>query len=61
MERKGILGQQVGPIAFTDVGILEGREMSELGRVIMPINGKVEGSELRRFQPNPFQHAFPSS
>lgn len=38
MEGNGTLGQQVGPVAFTDVGTLESREMSELGRVIMPIN-----------------------
>lgn len=38
MEGNGTVGQQVGPVAFTDVGTLESREMSELGRVIMPIN-----------------------
>lgn len=55
MERKGTLGQQIGPVAFTDVETLEGWEMSELGRVIMPINGRVELSELRAFQPTPFR------
>lgn len=55
MKRKGTLGQQVRPVAFTDVGTLEGWEMSELGRVIMPINGRVELSELRTFHPTPFR------